>query len=95
MPARKRRLKTVDRDQHLLHLRPMPVQRHRIAARRPGVAEADHAADIFEPDRSLDDGQGEDHVLAGVGRAVFFQDAFVRDAACDHRGLDDLALGTL
>jgi hypothetical protein len=29
--------------------------------------------------------------FAGVGRVVFFQDRFGRDAACDHCGLDDLA----
>src|SRR6266404_9207881 len=47
VPLRPRRLETIDHDQHLLHFRPVPLQRHRIAARRPGIAETDHAADIF------------------------------------------------
>ncbi|NEV03187.1 YdcF family protein, partial [Bradyrhizobium sp. UFLA 03-164] len=40
--------------QHLLNLRPMPVQRHRIAPRGPAVAEADHASDIGETQRRVD-----------------------------------------
>src|SRR5882757_4128521 len=75
VPERARCFKTLDRDQHLLNLRPMPVQGNRIAARGPGVAETDHAADIFQPKRGLDDGEREDHILAGVGRAMFLQDA--------------------
>jgi hypothetical protein len=67
------------------------MQRHRVAARRPGVAEADHAADIFEPEGGFEDRQREQHVFAGVGGAVFLQDAFGRDATGNHRGLDDRA----
>ena len=85
MPKRPRRRKAVDHDQHLLHFRPVPVQRHRIAARGPGVAETNHAADICKSQRGVDDRQREDHVLAGVHRAILAQDDFSRDAARDHR----------
>ena len=83
--------KTVDHDQHLLHFRPVPVQRHRIAARGPGIAETDHAADVGEPERRVDDRQREDHVLAGVHRAILSQDDVGRNAARDHCAGDDLA----
>jgi len=91
VPKRPRRLETVDGDQHLLDLRPMPMQRHRVASRGPGVAEADHAADIFQPQHRVDDWQREDHVLAGIHRAILLQNFIGRDAACDHRVPDDLA----
>ena len=93
MPERQRRRATVDRDQHLLDLGPVPVQRHRIAARGPAIAEADDAADVFQPERRVEDGQREDHVLAGIHRAVLFDNMFRRDAALNHRRLDDRALG--
>src|ERR1035437_9530946 len=63
VPERQRRVEAIDSDQHLLHLRPVPVQRHRVAARRPGVAEADHAADIRQAQRGFDNGQREHDVL--------------------------------
>src|ERR1700692_2749667 len=56
VPERARRLETVDGDQHLLDLRPIAVQRHRIAPRRPGIAEANDAADVCKPERRFDDG---------------------------------------
>ena len=91
VPERPRRPKTVDHDQHLLHFRPVPVQRHRIAARGPGIAEADHAADAGEPERGVDDRQREDHVLAGVHRAILSQDDVGRNTACGHCIGNDLA----
>ena len=91
VPERPRRRETVDHDQHLLHLRPVPVQRHRIAARGPGIAETDHAADIGEPQRRVDDRQREDDVLAGVLRAMLSQNDAGRNAARDHRTGNDLA----
>ena len=60
VPKRPRRFETVDHDQHLLHFRPVTVQRHRIAARSPAIAETDHAADVDEPQRGIDDRQRED-----------------------------------
>ena len=35
---------------------------------------------FVEPERGIDYGQREDDVLAGVGGAMPFQDAFARDA---------------
>ena len=91
VPERPRRPKTVDHDQHFLHFRPVPMQRHRIAARGPGIAEADHAADVGEPERGIDDRQREDHVLAGVYRAILSQDDVGRNPARDHCAGNDLA----
>src|ERR1700722_15839322 len=51
VPERARRIEVVDRDQHLLDFRPVPLQRHRIAPRGPAIAEADHAADVRKPNR--------------------------------------------
>ncbi|MGY4293608.1 hypothetical protein ACVWXN_001703 [Bradyrhizobium sp. i1.4.4] len=73
----------------------MPVQRHRVAARRPGVAEADHAPDVSQSKRCINDRQREDHVLAGVHCAMFLEDEVRRNAGRDHRCLDDGALGLL
>ena len=91
MPQRPRRLEAVDHDQHLLDVRPVPMQRHRIAARGPGIAETDHAADVFQTDRGVDDRQREDDVLAGVHRAILSQNDPGRNAARDHRRRHDLA----
>ena len=95
VPERARRRKAVDGEQHLLDFRPVPVQRHRVAARRPGVAEADHALDILQSKCRINDRQREDHVLAGVHRAMFLEDKFRRNARGHHRRLDDAALGLL
>jgi len=95
VPKPARRRKAIDREQHLLDLRPVSVQRHRIAARGPGVAEADHAADMLQPERRIDDRQREDHVLAGVRRPILREDSVRRNAGLDHRGPDDGALGVL
>src|SRR5689334_6643288 len=57
VPALSRRGETVDGEEHLLHLRPMPVQGHGIAPTRPAIAEANHAADILQSKRGVDDGQ--------------------------------------
>ncbi|MEY9467138.1 hypothetical protein ABH973_007551 [Bradyrhizobium ottawaense] len=95
VPERARRRKAVDGEQHLRHLRPVPVQRHRIAPRGPGVAEADHAADVCKAQRRIDDRQREDHVLAGVHRAMLLEDPVRRNARRNHRSLDDRALGLL
>jgi nucleotide-binding universal stress UspA family protein len=91
VPERARRRKSVDGQQHLFHLGPMAVQRHRIAARRPGIAEADHAADVRKPQLSVDDGERENHVFAGILGAMFLQNEVRRNAALDHRLLDDRA----
>ena len=85
MPERPRRRKAVDHNQHLFHLRPVPVQGHRIAARGPAVAETNHAADIRKPQRRIDDRQRKDHVLAGIHRAILAQDDFGGNAARHHR----------
>src|ERR1700693_6327897 len=71
VPERPRRFEAGDWYQHLLQLPPAAGQRHRVAARRPGVAETDHAADIRKPEGGFEDGQREDDVFAGVGRAMF------------------------
>src|SRR3954454_24697847 len=47
VPERDWGIEAVDRDQHLLHVWPVAMQGHRIAPRRPAVAQANHAADIF------------------------------------------------
>ncbi|MGY3408556.1 hypothetical protein ACVWZV_004669 [Bradyrhizobium sp. GM5.1] len=95
VPERARRRKAVDCEQHFLDLRPVPVQRHRITPRGPGVAEADHAADIVQPERRVNDRQREDHVLAGVLGTMFLENSVSRNARRDHRRLDDRALGLL
>ncbi len=95
VPERARRRKAVDGEQHLLDVRPVPVQRHRVAARRPGVAEADHAPDVSQSKRCINDRQREDHVLAGVHCAMFLEDEVRRNAGRDHRCLDDGALRLL
>src|SRR5260221_7684334 len=38
MPERPRRLETVDRDQHFLHFRPVPLHLHLIDTPSPGIA---------------------------------------------------------
>src|ERR1700733_12039589 len=55
VPQRPRDAETVDRDQHLLDLGPVALQRHGITPRRPCIAETDHAADVGEAELSLED----------------------------------------
>src|SRR5215210_261720 len=54
VPVRERSSEAVDRDQHFLHFRPVTMQGHGIAARRPGVTEADHRTDICKPECGFD-----------------------------------------
>jgi len=89
VPQCPRHVELIDRDQHLLHRGPVPVKRHRIAACRPAIAEADHAADIFQPQCGVEDWQRKNDVLAGIHRAMFFQYLFGGNAPLNHRGLDD------